>query len=229
MNWEAYKAILRDGDLDAVSILEKLNYQDLSPVDLRRIFLLLSRSCFSKVGNYNTGDAEEIKQDPPLIYSEDKYLKKIDVNLDYVYDPEEVGVRPGVFVGLGDISYERQVMDDWAGRSEDNSTRYFANVCQTTLNIRHLTTSPDLCYTLANITAEFYLGITDMLQESMPGLGDFQLKQISRIQPVDPENEKQFKVDVVFSVAFMFAWRNIREGHRLKEISLGNFGLESWE
>jgi len=228
MNWEAYKAILRDGDLDEANILSKLGYEDLSPVDLRRIFLLLSRTCFSKVENYNNQDAAEIKDDPPLIYSDDKYEKKIDVNLDFIYDPEEVGVRPGVFVGLGPIQFERQVIDDFAGRSDDNSTRYFANISNTSLIIRHISTSPDLCYTLANITSGFYLGMIGLMKDSLPGLGDFHISSISNIQPVDPDRERQFKVDVTFSMSYMFAWTNYLEGHRLKEITLEGFGLENW-
>jgi len=227
MNWDAYKSILKEQDLDSISILEKLGFTDLSPVELRRIFLLLTRSCFSTVDNYGEGDADELKKDPPLIYSNNKYDKKIDVDLDFNYDAEEVGSRPGVYVGLGDIDFQRQVVGDFAGISVDNSTRYFASHSKTTLHIRHISTSPDLCYSLANITAGFYLGATDFLESSLPGLGDFQLAKISKIQFVDPDNEKEFRVDVIFSMLFLFAWQNFLEGHRLKEITLKGFGMEA--
>lgn len=225
MDVNIYKYFLQTQNLDARSVLEKLRYQELTPIELRRIFLLFSRDCFSSVDNYNHMSGYELT-DPPIQYSVDKYKKNLDVELDYVYDGEEVNLRPAVFLGLDDIRFERQVIGDNAGFSEDNSTEYNTNLSNTNLIIRHISSSPDLSYALANTTAEYYLSISNLLLGGLPGLGDFKLAAISKIQLTDPERERNYRVDVVFSLAFMFAWSTTTEDQRLKEIRIDRFGNE---
>jgi hypothetical protein len=222
MNKESYNTLLQESNLDAKSILEKLGYNELSPLELRRIFLLLSRSCFSKVENYNELSGYELT-DPPVTYSQDKYAKKINVELEYVYDPEEVNARPSVFVGLGDVQYERQVMGDIMGSSDDHSTTYYAGQSQTQLTVKHISTSPDLCYAMADQTVKFYLAIKPML-EGLPGFADMRLGTISKVRMIDPDKEKNFQVDVIFPIVFMFAWTTRTEDQRLKEIGMPGFG-----
>ena len=218
MDFKVYSTLLKEKNLDAMTVLEKLGYQNMSPIELRRIFLLLSKACFSTTENYNMQSGFELT-DPPVTYSDDKYAKKIDVELDYVYDAAEVNVRPAVYIGFGDITFQRQAIGDYSGISDDNSTIYCANQAQTSLHLRHITTSPDLCYALADTSVQFYLALQHLLEESLPGLGDFNIASVSKINILDPDKERNFRVDVVFNLTFMFAWKIVSEGHRLKEIN----------
>ena len=128
-------------------------------MQLRRIFLLYLRDFFSHSANYESDDLRE----PEIIFSEKKTKKTLDVDLDYLYDAEEVAHRPGIFVGLGPMQFKRRVMGDSAGTSHDNSTRYYTNQAETTLNVRHVSTTPDFSFLLANETVRFFLSITEIL------------------------------------------------------------------
>lgn len=221
-NRNFYKVLSQESNLDAKSILEKIGYRELSPLELRRVFLLLSRSCFSSVEGYNNLSGYELT-DPPVTHSDDKYANKINVELEYVYNPEEVNSRPSVFIGLGDVQYERQVVGDIAGASDDYSTTYYAGQSQTQLAVKHISTSPDLCYAMADQTVKFYLAIKPLL-ESLPGFADLRLGTISKVRIIDPDRERNFQVDVIFPIVFMFAWTTRTEDQRLKEIGLPDFG-----
>ena len=142
---------------------------------------------------------------------------------DYIYDGEEVNMRPAVYVGFDNVMFERQVLGDSGGYSEDNSTAHQAGLSKTNLILRHISPSPDLSYALADTSAEYYLALTHMLQRSMPALGDFRLNTISKIQMIDPDRERSFRVDVVFSLVFMFAWNIVSEDQRLKDIVIDRF------
>tara|TARA_B100000035_G_scaffold315210_1_gene334453 strand:+ start:2811 stop:3524 length:714 start_codon:yes stop_codon:yes gene_type:complete len=222
MDYRVYKSLLQEKNLDTRSVLEKLGYSNMSPVELRRVFLLLTRACFSDTNNYGSFSSAELK-DPELKYSHDKYVKNLDVELDYVYDPEEINVRPIVYVGLDNISFKRNVIGDLAGVSEDASTFYYENESQTAVVFRHLSTSPDLSYSLADVTSNFFLGSIDLLREGLPGLLDFKIASISKIQLPDPDRERIFRVDVAFSLDFNFVWTTHTEDQRLTTIGFEGF------
>jgi hypothetical protein len=214
MDSELYHTLKKDQDLSELSVLDLLGYENLDPVQLRRIFLLLLRDVFSTEENY---DNEELKH-PPVIYSEKETLKTLDVELDFLYDPEKVGPRPGVYVGLGPINFEKKVIGDDAGFSYDNSTHYFTCLANTILQIRHVSTTPDFSYLLANHTTMSLLASRPFLLSNLPGLGAFEIQQINPVQLFDPDPVKEFKVDVIFKLVFSFSWSVSLEGHRLKSI-----------
>lgn len=217
MDHRVYKSLLQQKNLDTRSVLDKLGYKNMTPVELRRVFLLLTRACFSDVNNYGTFSGSDLK-DPELKYSHDKYVKNLDVELDYIYDPDEINVRPVVFVGFDNITFQRNVIGDVAGISEDKSTMYYANEAQTAVVFRHLSTSPDLSYSLANVTARFFLGATNLLRSEIPGLLDFKIASISKIQLPDPDRERVFRVDVAFGMNFSFVWSTHSEDQRLTSV-----------
>ena len=62
------------------------------------------------------------------------------------------------------------------------------------------------------------LSTRSLLFSMLPGLAAMEPKQVTPIQLSDPEPEKEFRVDVVFLINFMFSWTTKLEGHRLKSI-----------
>lgn len=224
MDYRVYKSLLQESSLDAHVVLDKLGYDNLSPVDLRRIFLLLTRACYSDTRNYGDLTAYELRN-PELKYSKDKYAKTIDVELDYIYDADEVNVRPVVFVGLGDITFQRTAIGDYAGISEDRSTVYHTNQSQGTVVFRHIATSPDLAYAMSDITVKYFLAGTSLLREGLPGLLDFNLQGISKINFTDADRERNYRVDVVFNFAFSFVWSTRTEDQPLTTINLTKFDV----
>jgi len=200
---------------EARSILSKLGYSDINPVQLRRIFLLITRECFSSEDMY---DMDEELRDPAVVYDESPKKRKVDVELDYLYDAEKVDEVPTVYVGIGDIKFQRKVVGDMHSVSKDNSTKYYANQSDTNLHLRHVSTSPDMSLLLANHTAGFYLAMKNLLLSNIPGMGDFRLDSISSVKLVQAEKARVFRTDVIFGMTTMFSWTTDREDHTLKDI-----------
>ena len=216
MDNEADKTIKQEQNLDAHKLLDLLGYDYLNPVQLRRIFLLLFRELYSTIDNYS--DEEDLK-DPPIIYSDKLSKKTLDIDLDFIYDPDEIAQRPGIFIGLGPIQFQKKAIGDIHSHSEDNSKLHYSNFAVTSLHIRHVTTSPDFSYLLANQSVSMVLVLKEMLMNNMPGLAHIELQQISPLQLSDGDPTREFKVDAVFQLHFVFSWASTLEGHRLKEVS----------
>jgi hypothetical protein len=214
MDREAEHTQLKEKDLNNLSLLDMLGYQNMDPVHLRRIFVLLLREIYSVPENLEN---PELKN-PAIIYSEKETERTLDIDLDFLYDPERVAARPGIYVGLGPINFEKKVIGDDAGLSEDNSTRYYECMSNVALNIRHISTAPDFSYLLATQTLMALLSARNLLFSNLSGLAAMEPKQVAQIQLSDPEPEKEFRVDVVFNISFMFSWTTKLEGHRLKSI-----------
>ena len=191
---------LKEKDLNNLSLLDMLGYQNLGPVHLRRIFLLLLREIYSTEENLENHELRA----PAVIYSEKETERTLDIDLDFLYDPERVAARPGIYLGLGPINFEKKVIGDDAGLSEDNSTRYYECMGNVSLNIRHISTTPDFSYLLADQTLMSLLSTRSLLFSMLPGLAAMEPKQVTPIQLSDPEPEKEFRVDVVFLINFMF-------------------------
>ena len=208
----------RTSELDTNSILGKLGYDYLNPTQLRRTFLLLTRACFRST---DFTDFDGDLANPPIVYDENPKKRTLDVELDYLYDAEKVGEVPSIYVGLGDVNWTRQVIGDYAGHSEDNSQMFSADRADTMLHLRHIAESGDMAYLLANQSMTFYLAMTRLLMSNIPGLGSFRTKQLSKINLVQQEETRHFRVDLMFDITIMFGWHDILEGHRLKEVVMG--------
>jgi hypothetical protein len=211
------KYTFRESELEAKSVLEKIGYSYLSPTQMRRVFLLLTRACFSNTDLY---DYDGDLRDPPVVYDSKSRKRTVDVELDYLYDPEKVAESPTVYVGFGDINFKRLVVGDDARFSEDRSRQYFSNHSNTILHLRHVSPSGDMSYLLADQSLAFYLAMRLLLLANIPGLGDLKAQQLSKINLTSAEKTRNFRVDVTFDLTTMFGWHSDLEGHRLKEASI---------
>jgi len=200
---------------ESKSLLDKLSYDQLDPVQLRRVFLLLSRACFNSKDAYDL--TSELK-DPEIVYNDKASKRTIDVELDFLYDPEKVNEEPCVYVGLGDISFERKGVGDVSGISEDNSTYYYACESSVPLFLRHVSASPDMSYLLANHSLLFYLAMKRLLLSNIPGLGDIKLQTMSKVNINQVEQKRSFRTDVTFILSVIFSWASTSEDHRIKDI-----------
>ena len=155
---------------------------------------------------------------PPVIYSDDPKKRKVDVELDYLYDSEKVSEEPSVYVGFGDIKFKKLGVGDISRISQDNSHTTYTNQSDMQLHLRHVSPSADMSYLLANHSAGFFLAMKVLLLNNVPGLVDIRIENISKVNLTQVEKSRSFRTDVIFGLTVMFSWTTTSEDHRLKDV-----------
>jgi hypothetical protein len=189
----------------------------LTPITLRRVFLLLLQSHLSNPDHY--GDLKE--QTGCLYYDRDNPAKSpLNVELGWIQDPKaETSYTNGVFVALGEIGFEKVALDNLAGEVEDGSGIHRVQIASTKLVVQHIMPSADQAYNLAIITSSFLSAIARMLIERV-GLMRFDLQQISTPREVKKAPERFLSCDVTFDLSYPNKFTTKLEGHRIKTFAM---------
>jgi hypothetical protein len=201
--------------------LANLKESALDVVQLRRVFLMLAREHYSNVKNYygvRALSGSESKKIIPLKYSDTSSERTLDVDLDYVYDPKEVGKKPSVYVGVGNIDFKKQVLDNYKSQSEDTSSTFHTTQAATNITIKHIATSPDVALQLGVQSMHFFAGVRTLMMTAMPNIKMYDLRQLSDVKMVDPNKVRVFYVDLSIVMAFDTDWETRIESHRIKDI-----------
>lgn len=203
---------MTSSNVENVPLYELLNEAGyLDPVRARRIFLMLVREHFSDPRNYLDSSISS------LYYSKESN-SSLDIELDFTYDSEDIGKKPVIYVGTGPYRFKKQVIDNYENSSDDNSIIQSTTECVTNLSIRHITTSSDLCLSLASQTTQFLGSIRQLLWESIPGILVYEVSELTPPTLIDPEKIKIFQSNVNISLGFNMTWITRIEGLRIKEI-----------
>lgn len=184
----------------------------LTPVRLRRIFLMLARHHFSDSSNYIESDIDS------LVYNDDSKISTLDVDLDFTYNSEEIGKKPAIFVGTSPFVFQKQVVDDYSEVSEDRSIIASTTQCSTSLSIRHITTAADLSLCLASQTANYFGSIRPYVLSEIPGSLQFEMSQLTSPAMVEDTKIRVFQSNVEIKLAFNTIWMSYIESLRIKNI-----------
>lgn len=213
---EQLQESIRKAALNAAPLLEKVGYHNVDMVNLRRIFLLALRDIYYTERNF---DSNELRRDP-VRWRDDVTERTIDIELDHLSDPNNVAPRPAIYLGFTDVNFQRMVIGDHEGWSEDNSTEYLECLGKTMLMLRHITTAPDFSYMLGNHTLAMFLALRKHFINEIPALSDIRPAQISGIKLISQEDRREYQVDLSLEVTLNHGWVQHLEGHRLKELTL---------
>ena len=197
----------------------------LGVTNLRRIFLLLTRLHYSDSKNY--GVMEDQLKD--FVWSKDPAKSKLFVGLDYVFDPNKTDQFPGIFVGVGDLDFKQEVIDNREGFTDDRSGEHGVLKGATMLIIRHASLTPDEALALADLSFGYYTGIRSMLMQRMK-LKAFTINKLStpRFFNVDGADkaDKKYYADLLMGISYDAAWTTFTQSHRIKKITLGQMLTE---
>lgn len=198
------------------ALLDGLAELRIGQVSLRRIFLLLTRLHYSTSDNY--GDHKVALKE--LIWSQDDLKRKIFIDYDYHYRPNKLEQRPAIFVGTDDVSFRRVVLDNHRKVVEDNSGTVSSYVASTTLIVRHISPTPDEAMAIGELSADFYLGIRQMIKDRMR-VHSFDVGSIRSAKPFargPDEPDQMFACDLIMPISWIWDWTTTRESHRIKTI-----------
>lgn len=195
------------------SVLEGLHEIVPNGVTLRRMFLLLTRLHYSSADNFGAM-AEKLKEyvwTPGL-------TTKLKIDLDFNYIRGKKDTVPCIYVGTDDIGYNRKVVDNQKSTNEDRSGENYVKGSATNIILRHAASSPDDAWIMADLTAQFYLGIRKMLIDKT-GFESFEVvaqKGTKIFMRTAEESDQQFEVDLLMSLTFNSIWLTTLESHRIK-------------
>lgn len=192
----------------------------LGPVSLRRVFLLMTRIHFSDANNY--GPQKEALAN--FVWHKDANLRKLNIELDYIFDAKRADLFPGVYVGVGDIDYKQKVTDNRDSSTEDRSGTNRVMEGATTIILRHASQQPDECLQLAELSFGFYTGIREMLMDKMR-LSSMDVRRLSTPRFFTPDSsteaDRKFCADIIMGISFNASWTTFCESHRIKTITFG--------
>lgn len=185
---------------------------------LRRLFLLLVQSHFAFPENHG-----------PLFSSAlgcrvyDLSGKKREGQLDISLRNTKKGNNdhvPSILVSIAGGAFVKTGMGgDFAGKSDDNSTRYQTKIAQAQLKFRFRDTDGDLAVTMAESTMGFLESLKLPLMQDM-GLHSLDVVQLTDIEDEDPEPDNVDAVTLLVNIQFDFSIALVTESHRLKKMAL---------
>ena len=191
----------------------------LDPVSLRRVFLLLLRNHYASPDT-NFGNVPDVFK--KFRYSDIDAERVLNVDLDYLFPSHNIGKCPAVYVGVGDIQLDNvQVLDKFAGYSEDRSITKSSDTAVTTVEVIHRTESPDEALALGMVTLSFLKGMRQVLQRKL-GLHAMLVSGLSKphlVKGTDGNEEQEYQAGVSARIAFPADWETNIESHRLKKVS----------
>ncbi len=197
-----------------MTILDNPMSLPLSPVTLRRIFLLLIREHYSNPEQY--GDYKELLQG--YKYSDTEPQRTIDIDLMHTYDPEKLKSEPSIYVGFQPFAFAKRTVSNYAGHNEDESVKYYTMPTSGILLVRHVSTSGDNALMLGELTTNLLFGLHELLLRKLPGLLGFDIASLSDPRLISKAPQRQVMVDLACKIDFNYALSVNEESHRLKKI-----------
>lgn len=198
-------------------MLDSIGEIALSPVTVRGIFLLFTRIHWSNPDHY--GSMKPKMQN--MVWAKDPKVRTLIVDYDYNYDPTKMDQRPAIYVGTTDFDFRKVVVDNRRSQTDDNSGEDYGNIASTNVIIRHIGKTPDESWTMADLTAQFFLGMRKLIQERLK-VHAFEASKLVASRPFEratQQADQQFIVDLILNLQYNAVWLIVREGHRLKTVT----------
>jgi hypothetical protein len=201
------------------SFFQDLMRVHLTPVTLRSVFLLLTRLHYSDPANYG----QMSKKFEKFIWNADPKIRTLHIDYDYNYGPSALDRRPAIYVGTDDVMFNKVVMDNYASHTFDRSGERKNKVAKTIIIVRHIGSSPDESLALADMSADFFMGIGSMMKDAMgQRLMEYEVTGVKSSRPFEKsaqQADQNFIADLLIGFAYNSAWLINYESHRIKTIT----------
>ncbi len=225
---EQVEEVLGTGFAPDSSLLENLQNIALTPVHIRGLFILLTRLHYSDPDHYGKLKAK-LKN---FVWAKEPKDRTVLVDYDYNFDSARLDLRPAIFVGTSDFDFKKVAVDNQHSQTADRAGELYVKIASTNVIIRHIGKTPDESWALGDLSCQFYMGITKLLQERLKP-HSFEVLTLKASRPFErkeQEADQNFIVDLVMNLQYNAAWLVVREGHRIKKVtyqqSLADYAVE---
>lgn len=218
--------------------LEVLNkelgcFPNLDILNLRRIFLMLTKIFFSDKENFktyleDTANKFDYTYSDYVLDPDGKNKTIIDITSDYNYldDADKLEYlgstqNPKIIVSVGDISLSD--IGTLANRTrmfEDNSGYMMGLNATTTVSFSSYATTLGDCAVMSQLCAAHFTGLTEVLYNLLR-LKKYLPLKISTPRAINSEqNKKMFRSDFTLQLNWEAAWRTRIESARLRKLAI---------
>ena len=204
--------------MDDKLLLEALDNIALTPLFIRKIFLMLVRVHYSDANHYGPY-AEKFKN---YVWS-NRQDNIFTIDYDYNFDPLKTDKRPAIYIGTSDIEFRKIVIDNLNSQSPSRDGDLSIKIANTNIVVRHIGKSADESWALGDMTCQFFMGMRKLLQERLrQRVTAFEIVKLTASKPFDrspQQADQQFTVDLIMDFSYNAAWMTLREGHRIKTVT----------
>jgi hypothetical protein len=218
--------------------LELLNnelgcFPNLDILNLRRIFLMITKIFFSDKENFKTY-LEDTAHKFDYTYSdyildpEGKNKSIIDITADYNYLDDAAKLEylgstqnPKIIISVGDISLsDIGTIANKTRMLEDNSGFMMGLNASTTITFSSYAQTLGDCAMMSQLCAAHFTGLTEQLCYLLR-LKKYSPLKISTPRAINPtENKKLFRSDFIIQINWEAAWRTRIESARLRKLAI---------
>jgi len=204
---------------NTTTFLQNLARITLTPVTIRRIFLLLTRLHYSTPDNYGVLKPKFER----YVWHKETKLSTVHVEFDYKYNPAALDDRPSIWVGLDDINFKKVVLNNEGKPTETRSGQGSIKVASTAIIVRHVSKSADEVLALADLSCQFFMGIQPMIRDALGQLVleyDVMTCKSSRpFEKTSQQADQHFVSDLIIAFSYNHTWMTEFESHRIKTIT----------
>lgn len=136
-----------------------------------------------------------------------------------IFTFDEKNPQQGVYVGTGDMSLEKKMLNNLSAVSKDNATETFLHVASIAVTFKHIHRDPDIALAMANSTNVFLYAMRKELKQHPHFMG---FDPVAQSQPTQIEKsaERYFSVDLAWQFEFNYMVDVTLESHRLKKYGI---------
>lgn len=216
------KANDRSADLDIVTGLFRLS---LTPAVLRRLMLVLTRLHYQNPTHYPKGTPDSMRE---LFWTKDPKTSKLRIELGNSYPGnEQKGHTDAVYIDMMDITFSKQVVENYAGVNERKDVKQYVKQASTNVILRHVMKDYDMTTEFAFMTGVYFSAVRDMVMRDGDKNG---VKGFELVQQLVPrsfnksavQSDELFVSDIIVSVTWNLTWNVITESHTLKSWQFAN-------
>lgn len=190
-----------------------------NPLDmpsLRKMFLMMFQTHYSDVSHF--GVLAPLMTN--YMYSEDPKERKLEVELDDIFDERNPSRIPGIFVGTGDLKFSKLTLGDFTDSAEDNSSNTYIRRASITLEVSHVTARGDESALLGAASLDLLGGIRQMMIKGNPRIKSFDVEHQTKPAILEKSPQRLFSSKVVANIEWDWMWNTYMESLRLKNFSL---------
>ena len=180
----------------------------------RRMLLLFLRGHYSSPSNYL-----EMDQLACYVWTPDSKTSTLVVDYTHGIDDRKPDNYPGVYIGFGQTAFEKLVLGNFAGNTQDMSGRHVAKESVANFEISHVAKRASDAYDLAELTSQVLTAMAEPLCRNVGATG-FEVMGMALPKEKKPSPDKYYTVATAVQIKYIMAVTRTIESHRIRRITM---------
>jgi hypothetical protein len=180
----------------------------------RRLLLLFLRGHYSSPRNYMGFDHLSC-----YVWSPSSADSTLTVEFTHKEDDQNPDNYPGVYVGFSQTDFNKVVVGNYAGGTQDRAGRHMTKEAVVNFSISHVAQKASDAYDLAELTAMALTAMAAPLASNAGAL-EFEVQGMSLPKRKKPSPDNYYTVAVAVQITYSMSVTRSIESHRIRRIAL---------